>query len=165
MKGFLRRLRGIIGTGLTWAVGWAGLWCAYFLVLAGLGLVGEGVMSFPVFLVTTIFIAGWGFIAGGLFGLGLSILERHKKLEDLSLWRVALWGGLGGSLLTVVFNLTRVGYVHWPAVLTFFLISAGLSSGTVALARRADTKLIEGEEESLPALEGEEEALPALEGE
>ena len=25
MKGFLRRLRGIIGTGLTWAIGWAGV--------------------------------------------------------------------------------------------------------------------------------------------
>ena len=62
---------------------------------------------------------------------------------------------MGGSLVTVAFNLVTVGFVDWPAVLTITLLSAGVSSGSVALAKRADKKLIEEGDEPLPALEGE----------
>ena len=93
MKAFLKRLRGIIGTGLTWALGWAGLF----------GVAGAifGAYSIP----RLAFIGGFmGLIVGGAFAVILSITERRHSLEDLSLWRTALWGGLGGFLVAVVFS-------------------------------------------------------------
>ena len=81
----------------------------------------------------------------------LSIVERHKKLQDLSLVRVAAWGGLAG-LIPYLFIGPRV---MWVSVVITSLMAAGSASGTVALAKRSDNRLIEGEDEPLPALEGE----------
>jgi hypothetical protein len=139
MKQFLRRLRGIIGTGLTWAVGWAGLF----------GVVGAifGAYSVP----RLALVGGFtGLIAGGAFAVVLSITERSKRLEDLSLWRMALWGGLGGFLVAALFS--GSGGLIWSFVATMAFSGAVSSAGTVAIARRADRTLIEGDE-ALPALE------------
>ena len=146
MKQFLRRLRGVIGTGLTWALGWAGS----IFVVAGLWGIRGGVLFWAV---RTAAIAG--FIAGSAFGVVLSILERHKKLEDLSLWRIAMWGGLGGIVLAGLFALLG-GVQYWPEAAAFTLYGIGSATGTVALAKRGrDSKLIEGADEPLPAIEGE----------
>ena len=151
MKGFLKRLRGIIGTGLTWAVG-----CVA--IMAGVTAFG-GWLQIPmaqwgVFFSQIPIYATFGFIMGSGFAGILSLIERHKRLADLSLPRVALWGGFGGLVLlggvSLVYGLPNL--VSW-LVITF--LSAGFASGTVALAKRADRKLIEGDDEPLPALEGE----------
>ena len=107
----------------------------------------------------------FGFVLGSGFASILSLTERHRKLGDLSLPRVGLWGAIGGFLVTVAFNLVLGGTIYWGAVLTVALFSAGFSSGSVALAKRSDAKLIEGADESGLSLEGEAEPLPALEGE
>jgi len=98
--------------------------------------------------------ATFGFIMGGAFAGILSMTERHRKLEDLSFRRVALWGSFGGLALLGVVSLVYgpPNLVSW-LVITF--LSAGFASGSVALAQRGDASLIEGEEEPLPALEGE----------
>jgi len=154
MKGFLRRLRGVIKTGLTWAVGWAGFFAVVGAILE---------TNVP----RAVFIGGFmGLIVGGAFSVILSITERRHRLEDLSLWRVALWGGLGGILVTGSFNLLAGSEgLIWPLVATMAFFGAASSAGTVAIARRPDTKLLEGEDDSVPSLEGEDEPLPALEGE
>ena len=161
MKNFFRRIRGIIGMGLTWAVGWAVLWGAPVLIAAGFGAF-EGLTP-RMFLVGALFVAGCGFISGGAFGMILSAFERKKKLGDLSLKRIALMGGLvgvlGGSALVAIFGITL-----WIPIVILTVTGVGFASGTVALAKRSDTKLIEGEEESVVSLEGEDEPLPALEG-
>jgi hypothetical protein len=148
MKGLLRRLRGIIGMGLTWGV--------------GLGVVGSaiGLLGFLTGdgFVTGIALTGAfiGFVVGGGFGMILSLSERHKGLEDLSLKRVALWGGLGGALVACATNLLGGGGLVWDFVATVTLLGAGLSSGSVAIAKRAYRKeLAEGDDEPLPAIEGE----------
>ena len=149
MKRFLQRLRGIIGTGLTWAVGWAALWGLVLLTFAGLGRL-EG-FDFWLILRAEFLVGGAGFVAGSAFGVVLSILERHKKLEGLSLWRIALWGGLGGLAFAAVF-----GAFHPVEVIALTVLGVGSATGTVALAKRGgEPKLIEGEDEPLPALEGE----------
>ena len=76
--------------------------------------------------------AGWiatgaGFIVGAAFAAILSMTERHRKLEDLSLRRIALWGAIGGFLATGAFNLVNDGTVYWQALLTISLLSAGIS--------------------------------------
>ncbi|MGD2123084.1 MAG: hypothetical protein PVJ76_15125, partial [Gemmatimonadota bacterium] len=83
----------------------------------------------------------------------------------LSLWRMALWGGLGGALVAGATNLIGgSGGLIWPFVGTVALIGAIASTGTVAVAQRAERNRIGGGDESGPILEGSEEPPPALEG-
>ena len=165
MKGFLRRLRGIVGTGLTWALGWAGATTVFSVILgAPLGrLVGVATTG-----------AIFGFIAGGTFAVILSIAERHHSLADLSVRRVALWGGIGGVALVLGFAPQFLGSGMSPQqmVNAYFiplvlngLLGAGFASGSVALARRSETKLIDGDEDPVLSLEGEDQPLLTLGGE
>ena len=144
MKGFLRRLRGVIGTGLTWAVGFVALGMGYA-VLHGnpirSPLSGDDVAA--------------GFILGSTFAVILIFAERHRRLEDLSLPRIGLWGALAALLLTGGLELAVPGAMDWETVLFLSVFSGGLSSGSLALARRAEPKLLEGDDEPLPAIEGE----------
>ena len=164
MKQFLRRLRGVIGTGLTWAFGWAGLYGAFLLAAWAFGAEAQWELSLVLRLVFNV--GTFGFLAGSTFGVVLSIFERHKSLEDLTFKRIALWGSLGGlaviAMLSVLYG-TPVFTFLTPVIL-YTLLGIGSATGTVALAKRADTKLIEGEDPVL-SLEGEDEPLPALEGE
>ena len=150
MKRFLRRLRGIIGTGLTWAVGWTVINTGLVL-LAGLPLRFFGAIALSN-LVS-------GFLAGGTFAVILSIAERRRSLEDLSLKRAAQWGGIGGIFLRLAALplILPVG-LPLPSILMPLVIDsltgAGLASGSVALARRAEGSLI-GSHDDLPALEGD----------
>jgi hypothetical protein len=154
MNNFLRRLRGIIGTGLTWAIGWTGVKVGLF------GL--YGLSGFPLRFLFPIALSGLvqGFIAGGAFAVVLSIAERRHTLEDLSLRRVALWGGVGGVLvllptLPMVFSYGVPLIPILGSLAVDGLMGAGFATGSVALARRGDTKLIEGEEDSILSLEGD----------
>jgi len=152
---FLRRLRGIIGTGLTWAVGWAG-------VKVGLLGVYTLLFGFPLRFFGPVALSGLiqGFIAGGAFAVVLSIAERRHTLEELSAPRVALWGGIGAVLvflptLPMMFSHGAPLFAILGSLAVDGLVGAGLATGSVALARRADTKLIEGEDDSVLILEGD----------
>jgi hypothetical protein len=151
MKGFLRRLRGIIGMGLTWG--------------AGLGVVGSaiGLLGFLTGdgFVTALALTGAfvGFVAGSSFGTILSLTEGGRGLADLSLKRVALWGGLGGALVACATNLIGGGGLVWDFVVTLTVLGAGLSSGSVAMAKRAHRKELSMGEDELPALEGKQDGL------
>ena len=151
MRGLLRRLRGIIGTGLTWAVGWAGIFAVAGVIFGAGSVPGVAV----VFGFT-------GLVAGGAFAVILSIAERRHRLEDLSLWRTALWGGFGGILVAAAFSGSWENF--WSFAATMAVSAAASSAGTVAVAKRADRRLIEGEGDSPVALEGDDELPPALGG-
>ena len=147
----LRRIRGVVGTGLTWAIGWP-------IVNLGFGLL----IGLPPHFLGPIAISSLfsGFLAGATFAVILSVLERRHTLEDLSLKRTALWGGIGGTLLraAVLPFVQPFGLPVSSLLLPFVvdgLTGAGFASGSVALARRGDGRLIEGEEELLlPLKEG-----------
>ena len=151
MTGIIKRLRGIIGTGITWALGWAGALAALHLLTgASLQFIGQIALSGMV----------RGFIAGGAFAVILSIAERRHTLEDLSLRRIALWGGIGGSLLfvTTLPLLLQLGIPLGSILVPLAingLLGAGFATGSVALARRAETTLIEGGDDQLLSLEGD----------
>jgi hypothetical protein len=149
MKGLLRKLRGIVGTGLTWAVGWGALFGGMFAILGSpLGAVLEATMG-GAFL---------GAFAGGSFAVILSIAEGRRTLRELSLRRVAIWGGIGGMALILAVSpltLARIIAAGLPlsTMLTLLIplgisgiLGASFASGSVALARRADSDAI-GEEE------------------
>src|SRR3989454_563675 len=80
-----------------------------------------------------------GFIAGVTFSGLLVLTEGRRRLDQLSLLRVAGWGAIGGVLLSALF--VRDASLGWGEVLaistTFALASAVSASGSLALARRA----------------------------
>jgi hypothetical protein len=98
-----------------------------------------------------------GFVAGTAFAVVLSVAERDNRLEDLSLRRVALWGAVGGLLLSVIpmaFGVP-VPYLLGPLVMNG-AIGAGMASGSVVLARRAGgRRFLPGQDDVLLGLEGD----------
>jgi hypothetical protein len=148
MNRFMRRVRGVLGTAVTWSLAWVGLG-AGFGALAGLPL------SFLLRMALNSSVAG--FVAGASFAVILSVAERNNSLEDLSLRRVALWGAGGGLLLSLIpmaFGVP-VPYLLGPLVINGG-IGAGMATGSVVLARRAaGRRFIPGSSDPLLGLEGE----------
>jgi hypothetical protein len=152
MKKWLRRIRGAVGMGLTWAAGWA------------LGGVLIGVSSillpglpwdsfFEVFDAPLPALAIPGFVGGALFSLVLGIAGRRRRFHELSLPRFAAWGAVGGLLLTLFpFALVAVGLAsteggrfdawHIIAVISgpFIFLSALSAAGSLMLARMGEDR-------------------------
>lgn len=139
---WLRRLRGAIGVGLTWATGWG--------VIGG--LIGAAIQIFsPGSALFVNPIVGWalgmgayGLISGFGFSVLLSIGDGSKRLRELSLSRVAAWGVLGSILVPVGFGL--LGFFDPSTTLIDVLGAIGVTgalggtfaAGSVAAARRAE---------------------------
>lgn len=135
MNRWLRRLRGALMVGVTWALAW--------------GLVGGGLMELIVDRhgrIADIWPAVLGipgFFGGILFSVVFSVAERRRRFEELSLPRFGAWGAMAGALLgvlgVVLFGLS--GLVIVPLT----LLGAASASGSLALARRAtDRQLSSG---------------------
>ncbi len=148
MNRLLKRVRGVLGTAFTWAIVWIGLG-------AGIGALAGFNLSFLLRMALNSSVAG--FIAGASFAVILSVAERNHSLEDLSLRRVALWGAVGGLLLSAIpmaFGVP-VPYLLGPLVINVG-IGAGMASGSVVMARRGgDRRFIPGATDSMLGLEGE----------
>lgn len=140
MKPWLRRARGAIGMGMTWAVAW------------GLG----GVLVTLGFLVRTgsrpdapfpIMFSVAGFIAGLLFSGILGLVEGRRRFDEMSPRRFAAWGAAGGFVLATGFvvavSLAGDGGFLWNLVFlgpVFAIAGAGSAAGSLALARRAQNR-------------------------
>ena len=153
MGSFFRRLRGIVGTGLTWAVGWGVAFAGLF---ATLGFPYGGLVEAAVNGIIL------GFSAGGSFAIILSIAERRRTLQELSLRRVGVWGGIGGMTLLLLFTPAVFNYGRpFGEILTSYLVQlsfmgilgAGFAAGSVALARKEDERFLESMDPAPPALE------------
>jgi len=131
MRKWLRRIRGAIGIGLTWAVAWFGAGLILLLIVG----VGAADVPFPLFF------ALLGFLAGVTFSGVLGIVEGRRRFDQMSLPRFAAWGAIGGLLLSGIFawaaGLGREFLVLGPL---FALSSAGCAAGSLALARRAEDR-------------------------
>ncbi len=152
MKRWLRRIRGAVGMGLTWAVGWA---------LAGL-LIGVSSVLLPWLPWDVFFelfdaplpaLAVPGFVGGAFFSAVLGIAGRRRRFDELSLPRFAAWGAVGGLLLglfpaaMVAVGLASInpgGPGLWlvTAIIVgpLALMSAISASGTLMLARVAEDR-------------------------
>ena len=149
MSQWLRRLRGAVGMGITWAVGWA---------VAGI-LIGVASTLLPflpwhyffdVFDAPLPALAVPGFFGGMFFSLVLGIAGRGRRFRDLSLPRFAAWGAAGGLLLGLFpFALVAVGLASlhartspWPllaaVVVPLTLLGAASASLTLLVARKAE---------------------------
>jgi hypothetical protein len=87
-----------------------------------------------------------GFIAGIIFSALLTLTERGRTLDEMSLPRFAGWGAVGGLLLSAIF--ARVASLGLGDVLavapTFAVACAVCGSGSLALARRAERRNLPG---------------------
>ncbi len=143
MRKWLRRIRGALGTGLTWAAAWGGVGA----ILGLLGLLGPPFMGPPFMeplggLLAAVSFGVAGFIAGASFSTVLGITEGRRRFDEMSLPRFASWGALGGLLLSMLFFLLGGG-VSLDSLGTYSVITllgAGSAAGSLALARMADDK-------------------------
>lgn len=130
MKKWMRRIRGAIGMGLTWAMAWFGAGLVLLLV------VGFGAADVPF----PLFFALLGFLAGVTFSGILGMAEGRSRFDQLSLPRFAAWGGVGGLVFSAIFVL--VAPLGGDALLLlgplFALSGAGCAAGSLAVARMAE---------------------------
>jgi hypothetical protein len=160
MRTLLRRLRGVLGTSLLWAVTWSlgGLALAGFLLLRNPVLRGsEGISD--AFLIPVFLFGTWGALGGAIYAIALAMFERRRTLDQLVMARLAVWGALGGMALPLlVLGAALSAYGHaalgpvnsWviPLALTGML-GAGCATGTLAIARRG-AALPESDQRSFP---------------
>lgn len=148
MRDVLRRIRGLLGVGVTWGSLWA-------LIGAGIGAV-VGVLSPELWaagnpvLDWAVGMGLYGLVSGVGFGKLLSFTERGKALHDLSLKRVAVWGVLGSAAVPLVFGAlgafpaSTTALDVLQAMLVTSVLGGTFASGAVVVARRA--ALAAGEE-------------------
>ena len=135
MKKWLRRTRGAIGVGLTWAAAWGG---AGTIVMLGFLLVTGSRPDAPF----PLMFGAFGFLAGVIFSGVLGLVEGRRRFDQMSLPRFAGWGAVGGLLLSGIW--ARVASLGWGDVLAitpaFAIACAACASGSLALARRAERR-------------------------
>ena len=104
MQKWLRRIRGAIGMGVTWAAAWFAA-----------GLVPRWVFGVytdaPLPLVFGLF----GLLAGVVFSGVLALTEGRRRFDQMSLPRFAGWGAMGGLLLSALF--AKAASLGWGDVL------------------------------------------------
>ena len=150
MRKWLKRIRGALGMGLTWAVAWFGVGAAIGLVFFGGGTLVELLANSLLFAVA-------GMVGGTAFSGVLGIAERRRQFHELSLPRFAGWGAVGGLIVSVLLLSTGGGAVLTQALIAGVVtaMGAGSAAGSLVLARRASdrdsltagdpTGMIEGE--------------------
>lgn len=139
MKTWRRRIRAAIRMGLTWALAWFGAGMALLVVGLVFGVTAD--VPFPILF------GLFGFLAGTAFSGVLGIVEGRRRFDQMSLPRFAVWGAVGGILLTGIFvSVAALGGDITPlrnlGVLlpVFGLAGAGSAAGVLALARRAENR-------------------------
>ena len=142
----LRRARGVFVTGLLWAIVWGILGCAVVLTQ----VISQSRPSEPslarLILVALTFFGVWGGVSGSVFAIALTVAERQRSIEELSMGRVALWGAIGGATIpaigTAASVLAGAASRLQPDLAWLFAITALLgslcASATLALARRGE---------------------------
>ncbi len=143
MKKWLKRIRGAVGMGLTWAAGWSGV----FVILALVRVFGT--LGLLDYVGLAVLFGMVGFVGGAAFSVVLGITEGRRRFDELSLRRFAFWGAVGGLLGSMAFawvaGATLADAVIAGVVMT--LTGAGSASGSLALARRADRGRLEAGED------------------
>ena len=155
MRPILRKLRGALGTALTWAVGWAVLGFSFFTFASVMASLPD---EFPFWEYALSVAFTWalnGLVGGALFSGALAIIHRRRTLGELKPAWVGLWGGLAGVLISMPLIASvvaagpdlGVGTLETAGMIVFGAsvyggIGAATAAGTVLLAQKG-TKEIE----------------------
>ncbi|MBL8177307.1 MAG: hypothetical protein JNK48_21710 [Bryobacterales bacterium] len=139
MNSLGKRIRGVALISLIWAPLWAIMFGAFLLALES--LLGPNSEPSLVFMMWTI--GQVGLVAGAFFGLLLAFGESGKAVEQISLWRVTLWGAMSAAVFPVMTG--RANQVFWTCA-----FGAIVAVAMVALARRAALSRPDGSPGLLP---------------
>lgn len=154
--GFLRKLRGIAATALTWAI----VWVPTSLIPFTIGSLIGTPLPLRLFVWFVISQAVTGALSGTVFATLLTIFGRRKTFESISLPWIAAWGAVGAMLLPAVGRVfflatTDVSFPMSAMISTVVMngvLGAGCAALTLSIARRA------------PALPSSTEPKPAAVG-
>src|SRR4029079_14956886 len=135
MQKWMRRIRAAMGMGFTWGAAWFAAGMALLVV------VGPNAADVPF----PLFFGLLGFLAGTTFSAILGLVAGRRRFDQMSLPRFATWGALGGLLLSVVVRLAAGPGGEFLVVGSVFALAGAISAaGTLALARRAETRSLAG---------------------
>lgn len=163
------KLRGIVGLGIVGAVAGfvvGAIWGVassmirsgvfvdpdYFRFLSGMAL-GNAIGFMKIGAFTT---------AG--FGVLLAAVDSRRSLDELPLWRMALFGGLAGASFPPIYVISQMGLsVYLSTAVSFVpvmgvlgVVGAAAGSSMVAMAKRANRGELDSSQESsgvLPEVE------------
>jgi hypothetical protein len=132
LRDLLRKLRGALGLGLASGI----VWGAIFAMIAAIAGIIDPTAIDPGEDPLRIAAIGafYGLVSGAIFGAILSLAERGKRIEELSIGRASLWG----IVATAVYPLVTV--VNDDMVFLLCPLGAALAAGSVAIAKRAALK-------------------------
>ena len=141
-----RRIRGLVGTVLTWGVIGALIGIPTFVVVMQpwpLSAV-RWERFLRLFSIWETVAFAWGAAGGLAFALAFIALERSRRLSQLSLTRVAVWGALAGAALPA-FLVGRHLFGSNPAYFGAIIVAGSLGGAiwariALAIARRAPTE-------------------------
>jgi hypothetical protein len=116
----------------------------------GAGILLARVSSFDVDVPFALLFAPLGFFAGIIFSGILVVIGGRRGFDRMSLSRFAGWGAVSGLLLSGIFVVGAAlrGETLWGEFLVFgpalAMTSAVCAAGSLALARRAETRELPG---------------------
>ena len=132
METWIRRIRGAIGMGLTWALAWFTVGMLLLLV------VGPEAADVPF----PVGFGALGFLAGTTFSGVLGAIDGRRRFDQMSVPRFAAWGAVGGLLLsggfvglTALFGETGPLGAIGVLMPVFAIAGAASAAGSLALAR------------------------------
>lgn len=146
MRNLLRRLRGTIGMGLTWAVAW-GIGGGMIELISNLWPALQWPDALDMWIQTLAIV---GFMAGVLFAAVLWAAEGRRRFDELSPRRFMAWGLMGGMLLGAIAIALGMGRTALPNLLLRAVVimgppavlSAVSAYGSLALARAATDRVL-----------------------
>ena len=164
MRSILRKLRGALGTALTWAVVWAvgSFASATLLYMTTDAIVVLGPF-WEVAPLAALRSGLYGLVGGALFSGALATVHGRRTLGELKPAWMGLWGGVAGLLVfIVVLGVTVASGLAIPWSLPMFGglalvasiyggLGAAIAVGTIRLAQKG-TKEIESSD-PIPAIE------------
>jgi hypothetical protein len=132
----LRRIRGAIGIGITWAVVWAPV-----AVFVGTQIIDPDNSMDEMWVMAG---ALPGFFSGVIFSIVVGIAARRQRLDELTIPRVAGWGAIAGLFIGILPFLIGDTNGNPPAWLlgaiiipTFTVLSTVSAAASLAIARNA----------------------------
>ena len=141
---WMRRIRGAIKMGLTWGFVWSAV-----------GAIPRWVLGFNPDAPFPLIFGLLGFIGGVTFSGLLVLTAGRRRFDQMSLPRFAGWGAMGGLLLAALFS--KIASLDWGDVLaiapTFAAACAICASGSLALARRTESRELPGVREDVAGAE------------
>ena len=147
MNRSVRRLRGLLGVGVTWGALWSVIGAGVGLVL---GVVAPEIWGWTDRIVEWAVGMGlYGLVSGVGFGSLLALREGRRTILDISLRRAVIWGVVGSAAVPLLFGALGAFEVGTTtaevlgAILVTGVLGGTFAPAAIAIARRAELRAVE----------------------